>query len=156
MNRHQPALLGGLFIGVLSSLPVVNLCCCLWVVGGGVLTVYLQRQRTPLSGTNPTTEAVVGGLLAGLVGGILQAMFSALVLTSGGLSPAEVQDVLNRFQMPPEMVERVTTMVASGAFLIISLLVTLPIYAVFSLLGALLGVALFKKTPPPTLPMSQA
>ena len=42
MARYQPALLGGLFIGVLSSLPVVgaaNYCCCLWVVVGGVLTV---------------------------------------------------------------------------------------------------------------------
>jgi len=40
-------LLGGLFIGVLSSLPIVsmgNLCCCLWVVLGGVLTMYLQFQ----------------------------------------------------------------------------------------------------------------
>ena len=38
MSRYQPALLGGLFIGVLSSLPVVstaNICCCLWVIVGG-------------------------------------------------------------------------------------------------------------------------
>ena len=50
MKRHQPALLGGLFIGVLSSLPLVNIgnvCCCLWVVVGGLLTVYLQQQNTP-------------------------------------------------------------------------------------------------------------
>ena len=34
----QPALYGGLFIGVLSALPVVNIgnCCCLWFAGGGV------------------------------------------------------------------------------------------------------------------------
>ena len=49
MSRYQPALLGGLFIGVLSALPVVNIanCCCLWVICGGVLTVYLQQQNLP-------------------------------------------------------------------------------------------------------------
>ena len=37
--KMLPALLGGLFIGVLSSLPYIkggNVCCCLWVVSGGV------------------------------------------------------------------------------------------------------------------------
>ena len=52
MSRFQPALLGGVVIGVLSGLPFVNIgncCCCLWVVAGGVLTVYLQQQaRNPV------------------------------------------------------------------------------------------------------------
>ena len=36
--KLQPALYGGLFIGVLSALPLINIgnCCCLWVIGGGV------------------------------------------------------------------------------------------------------------------------
>ena len=49
MQKHQPALLGGLFIGVLSVLPIVSAanCCCLWVIVGGVLVVYLQQQKKP-------------------------------------------------------------------------------------------------------------
>jgi hypothetical protein len=50
MGKHQPALLGGLFIGVISSLPIVsalNFAAVLWVVLGGLLVVYLQQQRTP-------------------------------------------------------------------------------------------------------------
>ena len=47
MRRHQPALLGGLFIGVLSILPYVQICCCLWVIVGGVLVAYLQQQEKP-------------------------------------------------------------------------------------------------------------
>ena len=72
MSRHQPALLGGLFIGVLSALPVVssaNACCCLWVVAGGVLVVYLQQQNTPLP--VETADAVLGGLIAGLIGAVI-------------------------------------------------------------------------------------
>ena len=36
--RLQPALLGGIFIGVMSALPIINAgncCCCLWVLAGG-------------------------------------------------------------------------------------------------------------------------
>jgi len=46
----MPALLGGLFIGVLSALPVVQICncCCLWIIGGGLLAAYLQQQNQPV------------------------------------------------------------------------------------------------------------
>ena len=61
MTRYQPALLGGLFIGVLSALPVVNtanLCCCLWVIVGGVLT-----SLSVAAGTAGARRAVRGGAL---------------------------------------------------------------------------------------------
>ena len=47
--KLQPALYGGLFIGVLSALPIINIgnCCCLWVIGGGVLATYLMQQNHP-------------------------------------------------------------------------------------------------------------
>ena len=51
-GRLQPALYGGLFIGVLSALPLVNAgncCCCLWVLMGGALAVYLRQQNSPYS-----------------------------------------------------------------------------------------------------------
>ena len=38
-DQLQPALVGGLVMGVLSALPLVNLgnlCCCFWVVSGGL------------------------------------------------------------------------------------------------------------------------
>ena len=43
----QAVLLGGLFIGVLSALPIINLanCCCLWIVGGGAIAAYLGQQE---------------------------------------------------------------------------------------------------------------
>src|ERR1041384_5885287 len=71
-NRYQPALLGGLFIGILSSLPIVsglNLCCCLWVVVGGLLTTYLRQQQQPAP--IETADAVLGDLIAGCIGAAL-------------------------------------------------------------------------------------
>ena len=64
--KMMPALLGGLFIGVLSSLPYIkggNVCCCLWVISGGVLAAWLMQQNTP----RPVTvgEGALVGLLLG-------------------------------------------------------------------------------------------
>ena len=71
-SQLQPVVFGGLFIGVLSALPVVelgNCVCCLWIVGGGMLTAYLlQRDRAePLQ----LGEGAVGGLMAGLAGAVV-------------------------------------------------------------------------------------
>jgi uncharacterized protein YqgC (DUF456 family) len=76
-NRLQPALFGGLFIGVLSALPIVNVgncCCCLWVIAGGVLAVYLRQQNMPFQVT--ASEGVLVGLLAGIIGGVVAAIIS--------------------------------------------------------------------------------
>src|SRR5215475_16153060 len=68
-SRGQPALIGGRVMGVLSSLPLINLgnlCCCLWVVSGGVVAAYLlqQNQTSPIT---PGDGALVG-LFAGIIG----------------------------------------------------------------------------------------
>ena len=68
-NYLQPALVGGVIMGVLSALPFVaggNLCCCLWVVSGGAIAAYLfqQNQSTPIA----TGDGALVGLLAGLIG----------------------------------------------------------------------------------------
>src|SRR5207253_11383791 len=74
--RMQPAVFGGLFIGVLSALPLINLanCCCLRVIGGGVLAAYLMQQNYPYA-ISAAAGALVG-LLAGAMGGILGTLLS--------------------------------------------------------------------------------
>lgn len=156
MRRFQPALLGGTFVGILSSLPIVstaNLCCCLWVITGGMLTVDLQRQNPLEPGASPTTEAVLGGLVAGLVGAVINLVLSALIFSAA--SPTDVQEVLNQLpQVPPELGERMVRLLTGGAFVFVIAAVTLPVYAVFGVIGALLGSTLFKpkSLPPATGP----
>src|ERR1700724_1082699 len=69
--KLHPALLGGLFAGVLSALPFVNIanCCCLWVIAGGVLAAYIMQQNHPLPVT--VGDGAMVGLLAGVFGGII-------------------------------------------------------------------------------------
>ena len=154
-SRHQPALLGGLFIGVLSSLPIVNWlnCCCLWVVVGGVLTTYLkqQQQTDPLE----TADAVLAGLIAGAIGALLFWLVQATVLTS--TAPILQERLREAFDqnpdMPQEWRDRFMSLMTGRAFIALMLAFTLPVYAVFSMLGGLLGLAFFrKKTPPPPPP----
>ena len=63
----MPAILGGLFIGVLTALPIVNCCCCLWMVGGGFLAAYLESQR------QPTSLSIMQGARVGLMAGVVGA-----------------------------------------------------------------------------------
>ena len=152
MSRYQHVLLGGLFIGVLSALPVVgylNVCCCLWVVCGGLLTTYLLQQNRPAP--VESGEAAIGGLLAGIVGAVLYlAVQAVIVMVTGETVNATVQDALANQQLPPEIRDSVERLVNGPNLMLLSAAVTLPVYAVVAMLGALLGVAIFKKkTPPP-------
>jgi len=64
----RSAALGGLFIGVLSALPIVgaaNCCCCLWIVSGGALAAYLEAQQQNRTLTGGEGAAV--GALAGVI-----------------------------------------------------------------------------------------
>ncbi len=153
MSKHQPALLGGLFIGVLSSLPVVstfNMCCCLWVVAGGVLVVYLQQQRTP----EPieTGDAVIGGLLAGVIGAIIAGLGALILLSVGGeMWQEQVRQALDSSSdVPPEVRDLVLGLIEGNSLAFLAFVINLPVYAVFSMLGSLLGLAIFrKKVAPP-------
>jgi hypothetical protein len=158
MSRYQPALLGGLFIGVLSALPVVNtanICCCLWVVVGGALTTYLLQQARP----EPveSSEAALFGLIAGLLGGLLYIAVTAVMLS--GAMGAELMDrfrdaMNSNPEIPAEIRDRMVTLTGSGALALIVAAITIPTYAVFSLIGALIGLAIFKKKVPPPAPPS--
>ncbi|MET0213646.1 MAG: hypothetical protein ABW292_11615, partial [Vicinamibacterales bacterium] len=76
-DRLQPALWAGVFIGVLSALPIVNFancCCCLWVLVGGALAAYLRQQNNPYQ--IDAAEGAIVGLMAGAIGGIVYSVLS--------------------------------------------------------------------------------
>ena len=155
MARFQPALLGGLFIGVLSALPVIGManCCCLWVILGGMLTTYLQQQAT--SGPIETPAAAISGLIAGAIGGLINAIAGMLMFRLvGGDSQQAIEQALSSIpNMPPETAEWVRSITQGSTLALVSMAVTVPLYAVFAMLGALLGLAFFRKKITPETPM---
>ena len=153
MSRLQPALVGGLFIGVLSVLPHIRSCCCLWVVVGGALTVYMMQQgrETPVE----SAEAALQGLLAGVFGGVILVL--ALVMFPGSILGADFADrvreaVEANADAPPEARQIVQNIVGGAGLSIILGIVTIPVYAVIAMLGALLGLPIFRKKTPPAPP----
>jgi hypothetical protein len=151
-GRLQPAIYGGLLIGVLSALPIVNAgncCCCLWVVAGGALAVYLRQQNSPFAVT--AAEGALVGLLAGLIGGVIGVLLSIpLDAMVGPFQKQLIDRVLSTQPDIPaqtrDMLERAGTGPAALAFKFFFNIVT---GAVFGMLGGLLGVAVFKKNAPP-------
>lgn len=154
-GRLQPALLGGLLIGVLSALPLVsagNCCCCLWVVSGGALAAYLRQQNLPAQ--IDAAEGAIVGLMAGLIGGIAATVISIpMEMAMGPLQRQFMDRILSTNpDFPPEFRDILERSAASGAGVAIKLVFNVVTGIVFGLLGGLLGAAIFKKTPPPPPP----
>lgn len=152
MGRYQPAILGGLFIGVLSSLPLVNaanICCCLWVVVGGVLVTYLQQQSTP----EPveTSDVLLMSALAGLIGALITVGVQLAMV--GVVGPAVLEQIRSQLdaspEVPPAMRDFLLRIFEGRSFVLLSLVINAPVYAVFAMLGSLLGLSFFRKKTPP-------
>ena len=152
MGKHQPALLGGLFIGVLSSLPFVNSCCCLWVIVGGVLVTYLQQQAKPTP--VETGDVVIGGLLAGVIGAVIASI--GFMLLSSVSGPVVQESMRQAFEqnadMPPEVRDMMMRFTDPKTLGVLMFVINIPLFAVFSMLGSLLGLAFFRKKLPPQAP----
>ena len=154
-DRLQPALWGGLFIGVLSALPFVNMgncCCCLWVLVGGALAAYLRQQNTPFQ--IPAGEGAIVGLLAGLVGAFVGMVVAIpFQLMSGPAQQLAMERILGNPDMPPEARQWVEWFLTSRAWWVFGLMLSIVVNSIFGTLGGLIGVAVFKKNlPPPPLP----
>ena len=155
--KLQPALFGGLFIGVMSALPIINLgncICCMWVLAGGALAAYLMQQNYPHAIT--TADGALVGLLAGLVGGLIGvAIAIPIELMMGPMQQRLIEQfVLSNPNVPPEtktMVENMAARGVVGALIFIRAILAAFIGMIFGMLGGLLGVALFRKKdlPPP-------
>ena len=160
--KLQPAVFGGVAIGVLSALPVVNIvnfCCCAWVVFGGALAAYLMQQnhQAPIS----AGDGAVVGLMAGAIGAVVGSLLAIPIsLAMGPFQADMIERVLQSTQdLPPEVrsiFEQMRSGMISGAAvgigLIFSLLFSLCFYSIFGLLGGLLGAVMFKKNTPPAPP----
>ena len=142
-NKLKPALLGGLVVGLLSAIPFINYCCCIWSIGGGLLAAYLYIKDSP---TPVTTGdgAIVGGL-AGVVGAIIYLIIGLPIAILFGMTAVEEQLSRSGVQLP---FSGVLLMIVSG-------IVAAIILAVLATLGGLIGVAIFEKrkgsgiAPPP-------
>jgi hypothetical protein len=155
-DRLQPALWGGVFIGVLSALPLVsagNCCCCLWVLVGGALAAYLRQQNSQYQLT--AAEGAIVGLIAGAIGGVIQSILSIPFEMMAGPMQQQIMDrvLSSNPDIDPQLREMMENITAhSAGFRVIGMLISVVVFTVFGMFGGLLGVAIFKKNLPPPPP----
>jgi len=158
----QPVLLGGLFIGVLSALPIINIanCCCLWITGGGVLAGYLAQQNEGPSGLSrkPLTpgRGALLGFAAGMVGAFvwLVAMLALDVVVAPLQERMVAEMVRSATDMPPEVrawLELLADRASSPFRMVAGLMFQLLAGAIFATLGGLLAAVFFRRNVAPAL-----
>ncbi|MEK6630493.1 MAG: DUF5518 domain-containing protein, partial [Acidobacteriota bacterium] len=117
----MPAVWGGVFLGVLSALPFVsvgNLCCCLWVILGGVVAAYVLQSNTP----EPITlgDGALVGLLSGIFGAVVYAIVGLPVsLLLGPMQQRLVQQLLESNQDVPDNVRQMVQSMGGSAMTIV-------------------------------------
>ena len=153
-NKLQPALLGGVLLGILSAIPFVNMlntCCCAWAIIGGVVASYFYIKKSP----TPMTlgEGALLGAIAGLIGGIIylvlgvplgmitgNAMGSMFAEMAGRLDPAQAEAVRAQIEAAQNQsfAERLPAALLTG-------LVGFVLLIVFAAIGGVLGAQLLEK-----------
>lgn len=159
-QKFLPALYGGIFIGVLSAIPFVNMgncLCCAWILLGGVIAVFFYT-KTLKPGMPMLTipDGIVLGVLAGVFGGIIYALLSTVIMVAFSnfmnefnynmiMKMYEAMGILDK--MPPEALEQIEEMRYSGfgtGQIIMNLILFFLVSILFGLLGGLLGFKAFK------------
>jgi hypothetical protein len=163
-DKLKPAIIGGVVLGILSAIPFinwVNLCCCAWAIGGGVLAanLYVKGSQTPVQ---PAEGAMVGAM-AGVVGGLIYVVIGVpLGYIVGGAATSALAGLAG--SMNPEQADVIRAQMAaqSGSFIgaFFKGILGAIVITVFSTVGGLIGVAIFEKrkggpgVPPPPPPQA--
>ena len=154
----KPAFIGGLIVALPSLIPFIsyaNFCLCLWSWVGGIVAVKMMSSASPRALTVGDGARI--GLLAGLIGGAIYFVVAAPIMA--WQMDKMVERLSSTPNFPPEWVETFLRVQQSlgmrvGIALLSSLLAAL-LMAGFTVLGGMLGVAIFEKrnsSAPPAWP----
>lgn len=167
-DKTIPALYGGTIMGIISSIPVLNLLnclCCAPILLGGLLAVYFYKKNFT-SETPPLTsnDCITVGALSGVFGAIIATVLSLItVQLFGNITMEMLLEWLRNAEidLPEEFwesMEQGMSDVKNLGQITLGLIVSLIIYSIFGLLGGLIGYSIFKPkqqvmTPPYTTPL---
>ena len=146
-GKLGPALWGGLFIGLVSGIPVlnfINCACCAGVIGGGMLAVYLFKNRQAPEDVVSMQDGAILGLMAGVIGAVIGTILSSMF----GAMSFNFLDTISRYVEDQELQDAIAEMhrgAFKGGFFAIGFVVSLVVNSVFGLVGGLLGSAVFGK-----------
>jgi len=154
-NKIKPAAIGGVAMGILSAIPILGICCCLWGLGGGFLAAMMYNKEIGGRGLTPGDGATLGAL----AGGIAAPVFLVLGIPLGLLFQGAQVAMLKSMGVPYD-----AGSVGSGIVgAIIGAIIQAIILAILGTLGGLIGSLVYKPTagpgpmpPPPANPYGQS
>ena len=130
-----PGIISGCVAGVLSFAvwdTPFNCLCCLWIVLGGALAVFLLKRLNKITGKIGTGMAAVTGGLAGIVAGIIISVVVDLrFFVEEAMKTPDVQEMLRE--------SGVTAEELAGITLAMFVVVIVIGFALFSALGGIIA-----------------
>lgn len=153
-DRIKSALIGGVVLGILSAIPGIKACCCIWALIGGLVAVYLYVKKSPTPVT--TGDGAILGAIAGAIGiAFIVIIGIPLQLVAGAAMVSLIQSMV-----PPDQAAQMNALTAGETIgsAIMSAVVISIVGVIFSAIGGLIGVAIFEKrkggagVPPPPPP----
>src|SRR5215218_3417883 len=159
-DKLKPAIIGGVILGVLSAIPAVNTCCCIWALVGGLIAANMYIKSSP----NPVTPAdgAIVGAIAGAVGAVLIIVVGIPLQLIFGAAMSSMMGGIMQNADPSQSAQLQAAMAGGLGFgrAILNALLYSVTAVIFSAVGGLLGVALFEKrkggpgVPPPPPPQA--
>ncbi|MDZ7723321.1 MAG: hypothetical protein U5R06_11090 [candidate division KSB1 bacterium] len=146
-DKLLPAVWGGVTIGILSGVPVlnfINCACCSGILIGGALSVYLYRRQVGPECPSEDGEGASLGLLAGLFGAVLATLLSLVIQPFSQDIIYQIQNYTNDPDIE-NMLNHINPEMLAKSFTLIAFISSLVINSLFGLLGGVIGIGIWGK-----------
>ena len=152
MNNQKPemfvpALIGGVVAGVLSGIPVINCLCCLWIIGGAMLSSYLLVKNSPVALS--TGDGAIVGALSGIIAAVVHTVVS---IPFAKLTADFMERIIESLpEYTDEMPQGLENLMKGGgegtsvSLFFLGLVITAIVFSLIGLLGGIIGISLFGK-----------
>ena len=158
-SKFTPVIISSVVIVVISLFPFLNfinlLCCAGVILGGAAGTAYYHNQLNKTGGMIQYKDGVAIGVLSGIISALIVVIGTTLMTMIVNQNPIpEIYKIVDSqgFHIPPEaekFLQQISDEYAKNGFSItltlISLVVDLISYPIFSAIGGMITVAIYTK-----------
>ncbi len=146
-RMFMPALIGGAVAGILSGVPFINCLCCIWIIGGAILSAYLlsKDSSVALSAGDGAIVGVFTGIIAAVVDFIVSIPFSAMSSEFTRNIMEKLADYAEEMPSGWENLLEKGGVERSIPMLMLGFVISVIIFSVLGALGGIIGISIFKK-----------
>ena len=151
----KPALTGGAFLGILSTLPFIaagNCLCCMWILGGGAIATFLLSKQQPgrrLSFGDGAFAGVSSGLFGAMIATVISIPIKIISLPFIESQQDAIEKMLRdtpEIQGPMlDLMKRVMSPEISAVTVLTTFITDLIVYALFAMIGGILMIVYLNK-----------